>query len=109
MLLKNIHTRLRFVSARNNTSKSNQKRRVCAISDTSRLDYEPSWPHSAGRGLIGTMLKPPEEPDLSVINDLIASANRLLLDCDHYGLALIAIDISSAIDKLEARKRELSE
>lgn len=55
------------------------------------------------------MLKPPEEPDLSVINDLIASANRLLLDCDHYGLALIAIDISSAIDKLEARKRELSE
>ncbi|MFL0669914.1 MAG: hypothetical protein ACJLS3_00340 [Erythrobacter sp.] len=49
----------------------------------------------------------PRMPDHNDLGELIAEAKRLLAKCDDCGLSLVAIDISSAIDKLEDRRRKL--
>lgn len=49
----------------------------------------------------------PRMPDHNDLGELIAEAKRLLAKCDDCGLPLVAIDISSAIDKLEDRRRKL--
>lgn len=51
----------------------------------------------------------PRMPDHNDLGELIAEAKRLLAKCDDCGLSLVAIDISSAIDKLEDRQRKLME
>jgi len=52
------------------------------------------------------MNESPRSPDCHALSELIAEAQQLLAKCDEYGLSLIAIDVSSAIDKLEERLRE---
>lgn len=46
--------------------------------------------------------------DPCALGELIAETRRLLVKCDEYGLSLIAIDLSSAINKMEERLRVLS-
>lgn len=55
------------------------------------------------------MNESPRKPDHNELGELIAEAKRLLAKCDDCGLSLVAIDISSAIDKLEDRRRKLIE
>jgi hypothetical protein len=51
----------------------------------------------------------PRPPDFDALGELIAEAKLLLTKCDELGLSLAAIDISSAVDKLENQLRQQGE
>lgn len=39
--------------------------------------------------------------DIEALDELIVETTRLLEICDEYGLSLVAIDLSGALDKLD--------
>lgn len=55
------------------------------------------------------MKKSQRTPDTQTLGELLAEAKQLLAKCDQHGLSLIAIDVSSAIEKLEERLRAQGE